>query len=165
MVHQCSSEVSLLQPGVLVSGQPNVTSYACLIELLPLSPSARGLLSVVRVSISPPAAAQPTCGSDANTPAALSWWALTSYSHSWRCCSQASNGCGGNSSVIKSGVESRRFLCHPANWLCVLLSPEEGFVATDPASFSFTLWCSVGILKRFVWRLRFLKSDPTVFLV
>lgn len=84
-----------------------------------------------------------------NTPAALSWWVLTSYSHSWRRCSRASDspadGCGGNSSAIESGVESRGFLCHPANWLCVLLSPEEDIVATDPAPILYLL-CGVAMV-------------------
>lgn len=149
-LHQCYNKVGLLQP-LIVSNQPNVTSNACLIGLLPLSPSAAGLLSVIRVSVTPPAAALPTCGWVANTPAALNWCALTSYSHSWCCCSQASGShagsWGGNSSVIESRVEGRRFLCHPTNWL-FLLSPKEDFVATDSAASLFTLWCSTGILKR-----------------
>lgn len=126
-VHQCYIKVWLLQP-LIVSNQPNVTSNACLIRLLPLSPLPAGLLGVIHIYVTPPAAARPTCGRVANTPAALNWWALTSYSHSWCCCSQASDShaksWGGNSSVIENRVKSRRFLCHPTNWLC-FADPKE----------------------------------------
>lgn len=110
----------LTSAATLLSSQPNVTISACLMRLLPSSSVAVRLLWVVPMSKTLLAAAHPTCCRAANPPAGLSWWALTSYSHSWRCCWRASDSLaddwGGNSSVIESGVESPRFLCHSTNW-------------------------------------------------